>query len=104
MKRSRKISFLVTPKEFKLLVEAGILDAKIRSSIDSSRTEDKQIRITFQYEALHKLLTLVKSYTNQVSSTKKEALRNLYEKIVDLIGLFSKVGPGNKPIKNRLRS
>jgi hypothetical protein len=94
MKHKRKISFLVSPKEFKLLVEAGVLDAKIRNSINAARLEDRQLRITLEYEALHKLLELITSYADQVSSTKKKALLMLRDKVQNLMALFK--GPGQR--------
>lgn len=90
--RKRRISFLITTRELKLLVVIGILDARTRASINHSKPEDRQIRITFQYETLYKLIGLTSTSVSQATGKKKETLRNFHKKLQHLIKLFDRVG------------
>ena len=99
MKSKRKISFLVTIKEFKLLVESGCLNPKIMHAVGRSRSEEGgRMRITFEYESLHKLLNLITSYADQVHYGKKQDLKRLYDKLLHLIKLFNRPGQRTKLI------
>lgn len=84
----RKISFLVTEKELKLLEEACLYGGDEGRNLEAAVPEKDQYRLSFSYEELDDFVGFVAASANQVTSIRKrEQLDKLCGKIESFLKL-----------------
>ena len=91
-KRIRKISFLLSKDELRLLREACLYGASAEGRLKSAVQEQGKVRLEFPYEELDDLAGHVASGANHETSSRKQARWDaLAEKLESLLRLADKM-------------
>lgn len=84
----RKISFLVTKRELKLLEETCLYGADADANLETAVPEKDQYRLTFSYEELDDLAGFAAACANHETSRRK---RDQFDELCDKINSFLKL-------------